>query len=578
MATLTLKDAVEFFTMHGSGNAGQVTFQEVQDFMKKKGIKRRARKADMALINEVKGLFRGIQVGKRSATPSVMEQLKPFLRGTHVGKRSGQKPESLDSILSHPESDASVDSILSLPVSGVNEPDLRQSPVPFEPAVQPDPAAFRLKAINQDLDNINQFLPPPVTDRTAALQAPTAVQPTAVQPAAQQAPDRQNVFMRALLGGLVGGVTNDPFALLKAEELAPKPEVVKPNKLELELDDRLAINLGSAGTDIRKQVAFINRDIRTRENMGLDAAEERGMLENLLSGQVTPEQFAQEITPITQAVRERLKITPRRTADERLARSIFGEEVFDNAPAPEKIKMLNQVRNEESQVTFDSEGNPITATGAAAVKALERQQPTKTTLNRIQDRIINNDLTLRRAKHLIGTFQPEFLTFKGKIRAKWFELKDKFGADLTDDEKEFLKRHTVFRKSLGNFFVQFVKSISGAQVSAQEMDRLQAAIVNDADSPTQFQSAIDEFIFEGERMDRVLNQMLIEGFEKRAGESKEEFEKRFGAEFDDRWGNTTRGTLGISDPKERAKQLRKQGLIDTEIFERLRQEGRDPGI
>tara|TARA_Y100000768_G_scaffold250348_1_gene190164 strand:- start:829 stop:2529 length:1701 start_codon:yes stop_codon:yes gene_type:complete len=102
------------------------------------------------------------------------------------------------------------------------------------------------------------------------------------------------------------------------------------------------------------------------------------------------------------------------------------------------------------------------------------------------------------------TFQPIFLQAEGDILSVTSSWKDYFGL-ASDEEKQFLKSKTSFTAENIKNFNQYVKNITGAQMSENEVKRLIQAYPDagfqdgilgflDKDTPTEFKAKYDQIL------------------------------------------------------------------------------------
>lgn len=123
------------------------------------------------------------------------------------------------------------------------------------------------------------------------------------------------------------------------------------------------------------------------------------------------------------------------------------------------------------------------------------------TLNKIEDKIINQGDTLAQITAIRSKFRPEFQEIGTRVGAKWAALKAKAGgaAALSPDEKGLLRDFSAFRAEAGQMFSLTLKELSGAAVTPPEMKRAEAWLPNpgngitDGDDPVTLQTKLDRF-------------------------------------------------------------------------------------
>lgn len=120
----------------------------------------------------------------------------------------------------------------------------------------------------------------------------------------------------------------------------------------------------------------------------------------------------------------------------------------------------------------------------------------------VQKRELNAQGALQRLDDIAGSFDPAFLTFDTKLTNQWLSFKDKLGSigdifgieGLTTEEKQSLTDYTTFTtRTLNNMNIT-LNELSGAAVNPEEFKRIQAALPNPTDSPTEFQAKMDNAI------------------------------------------------------------------------------------
>lgn len=125
----------------------------------------------------------------------------------------------------------------------------------------------------------------------------------------------------------------------------------------------------------------------------------------------------------------------------------------------------------------------------------------------INDQKQVNSKQMRQLIDMTASYKPEYLTIWGKWResklglTEWFS---KNGNNLSEDEKEWMVGKTRFGQDAFMMFNDYVKFITGAQMSEKEVQRLRRAMPSlefstdfsnffrpEADSPSQFETKMD---------------------------------------------------------------------------------------
>jgi hypothetical protein len=153
---------------------------------------------------------------------------------------------------------------------------------------------------------------------------------------------------------------------------------------------------------------------------------------------------------------------------------------------------------------FDEDGNVIGemsmsgfgdgSFGAVGIDDKNRKELMKDTIKRGE--LVNQ------LDNLYEAYQPKFLSYEGKIKEKWLEVKDKALVDLTGEERQFLYDMKTFQSQAWKLTNDYIKEITGAQMSEAETDRLMRTIPNagagifDGDGPMGYLSKLDTLMYE----------------------------------------------------------------------------------
>ena len=179
----------------------------------------------------------------------------------------------------------------------------------------------------------------------------------------------------------------------------------------------------------------------------------------------------------------------------------------------------------------------------------------KAAKNETEKSVIADEEILQKAETLGNVYDPEFLTWQGQADGWWSRNKEKAGIDLSEAQKQRLKKKTKFRQAVNGLFNAYRKEITGAAAAMSELESLKKAMLNEDMSPSEFEAAYELFVDEGQRAIRLKRKFLREGIE-----IGDEFSDEFTGGSDDDW-------------QARGAELEAQGLTDEAIIQRLRQEG-----
>lgn len=129
----------------------------------------------------------------------------------------------------------------------------------------------------------------------------------------------------------------------------------------------------------------------------------------------------------------------------------------------------------------------IEATGEAAEGFFGMQ---KTTAAKVEQELLGNIDLRDKLEAIRSSFDPEFLQYLGKTRAFILDKRLKIGGEesLSEADVDFANRFAAFEQNVTQVMNQYIKSITGAQMSRQEAERILKAIPNIEDNEVKFQA------------------------------------------------------------------------------------------
>lgn len=110
---------------------------------------------------------------------------------------------------------------------------------------------------------------------------------------------------------------------------------------------------------------------------------------------------------------------------------------------------------------------------------------------KLEQEIINLTDTEANLQFILDTYQKEFLEVPTRIKAIFAAGKDRFGF-ASDEDIELVTKYAEFRQNAFEAVNNYIRDVTGAQMSIQEADRLSKAMpqpgtgIFDADSPAEF--------------------------------------------------------------------------------------------
>lgn len=134
--------------------------------------------------------------------------------------------------------------------------------------------------------------------------------------------------------------------------------------------------------------------------------------------------------------------------------------------------------------------------------------------NTLEEKVINAQEGLSRLADISAKFKPDYQTIDTRFGAAWTALKEKWGSvklpviggvpflsdEIKPEDQELLREFTQYKRSGMDNLSRYIKEITGAQASIQEMDRITRGMPNpgegvfDGDSPTEFKAKMDDTI------------------------------------------------------------------------------------
>jgi len=209
---------------------------------------------------------------------------------------------------------------------------------------------------------------------------------------------------------------------------------------------------------------------------------------------------------------------------------------------------------------YDEQGRPLMSVGTMGGGGPVPTVKADTTVERAaQTGLQSGWETVGRLERIRDLYDPEFLTFGGRLDSAVSGLADKAGV-ANPEQRKLIRKRRQFAQNVDREFNAYRKEITGAAASVQEMEDLKKSMMSTDLGPTEFEAAFDEYSAEVRRSMRIKARLLREGV--RVG--SDEFGKRFDELF-----------LGGADDDvgARARELEAAGLSEDEGTARLRAEG-----
>ncbi len=215
----------------------------------------------------------------------------------------------------------------------------------------------------------------------------------------------------------------------------------------------------------------------------------------------------------------------------------------------------------EKIFTPKRERNGITVSPDGTVQIGGEPTPLqKPNIRQSEKEVVSAGKSLARLRRIKDSYDSAFLTYKGRLRNGISVLKDKAGLELTNEDRDFLRKRRRFTQSVNTEFNAYRKLITGAAAAVQELESLKKAMISEDLSPEQFESAFDTYSEELSRTIRINNVLLRQGLAPGTKQFGDELDDMFMSGEDDDW-------------QERGMELEGKGKSDQEILQILEEEG-----
>lgn len=158
----------------------------------------------------------------------------------------------------------------------------------------------------------------------------------------------------------------------------------------------------------------------------------------------------------------------------------------------------------------------------------------KANIKAIQMEYIKGTRTLDTLEEIKASYRPEFQQIPTRINNLWLSGKEKLGANLSGDEVKQLQDFSIYRQNAINAVNNYIRDITGAQMSVAEAERLAKALpqpgvgIFDGDSPTVFKAKLDNAIRQIELIRQRNAYFLAKGIEP----TFDYRQREFGSDYD----------------------------------------------
>ena len=290
-----------------------------------------------------------------------------------------------------------------------------------------------------------------------------------------------------------------------------------------------AAGLGAAGAKMLQLSGYSDRPIAMSQILG-----EAAQAYTTAKKETAAEQAA------TLAAKQELERQRKKDALEARLTEARISEIYNKSP--DETSLVKNLREagidpsspEGKQIIVDyltkGGGTDVTVTmGSGDAIPLE-----KANIKTVQMDVIKGARTEDMLADIEATFRPEFQEIPTRISLEWSEIKSKLGSDLTDDEAKLLEDYSEYQQNAIYAINQYIRDITGAQMSIAEAQRLALALpqvgtgVFDGDSPERFKSKLDNAIRQVKRAQERANYFLRKGIEPTFDYKEREFSSEEG--------------------------------------------------
>lgn len=120
--------------------------------------------------------------------------------------------------------------------------------------------------------------------------------------------------------------------------------------------------------------------------------------------------------------------------------------------------------------------------------------------NKVDEGLLESGMRLQRLARIESQFKPEYQMIPTRVLTEALSIGDKFGVNLSPENKKLLTDFSAYKRNAIDAMNEYIKSITGAAMSAEEARRILKGLPNpgqglaDGDSPTEFKSRLYDAI------------------------------------------------------------------------------------
>tara|TARA_R110002110_G_scaffold408169_1_gene629592 strand:- start:89 stop:1510 length:1422 start_codon:yes stop_codon:yes gene_type:complete len=168
--------------------------------------------------------------------------------------------------------------------------------------------------------------------------------------------------------------------------------------------------------------------------------------------------------------------------------------------------------------TTGADGSTTLQIGGSSSGSGDMEKKSKGT---IEQNILNASYNFETFKEIKKLYKPEFSTIDTKLAIKWAKFKEAggewskaLGLNVSDEEKELIEAYSQWEQKSWEATNQYIKSITGAQMSEAEAERILKGFADPRKfSPTEYQAKLNGILDSAKKSTIRYNLILRSGIE-----------------------------------------------------------------
>ena len=197
----------------------------------------------------------------------------------------------------------------------------------------------------------------------------------------------------------------------------------------------------------------------------------------------------------------------------------------DSKTAIEKKLDLAGITDPEERKKYiiaDLQGQTITigTDGSVTIgKNIGSSGMEKKTTGNLEQQIINSSLNFEAFKDIAKAYKPEFSQLPTKTKVWWTKIKDGLGdwnlfGDISEEDKQLVREYTAWEQKSYEAVNKYIKSITGAQMSEKEAERIMKGFADVRDlSPEQYMTKLEGILDNAQKSVIRNNLILMSGLD-----------------------------------------------------------------